>query len=142
MRGQVLLTLRPQPRQQHDDWGSEPVSVLSWTLRVAGVWESDAVGGENKYGDVCHDMSSCERFVWSDEEGCWRCRMRSRDEKIMQKKKTFQDQNQRLGEEETRLDPRCSQGTPEGKLKRILESTPQSGVKEEILPQGRYHSTS
>lgn len=62
MRGQVLLTLRPQPRHQHVDGGSELVSVLRLTLLLAKVWESEAVGGE-KYGDVYLDMSSYERFV-------------------------------------------------------------------------------
>lgn len=63
MRGQVLLTLRPQPRHQHVDGGSELVSVLRLTLLLAKVWESEAVGGEKKYGDVYLDMPSCERFV-------------------------------------------------------------------------------
>lgn len=63
MRGQVLLTLRPQPRHQHVDGGSELVSVLRLTLLLAAVWESEAVGGEKEYGDVYLDMSSCERLV-------------------------------------------------------------------------------
>lgn len=63
MRGQVLLTLRPQPRHQHVDGGSELVSVLRLTLLLAKVWESEAGGGEKRYGDVYLDMSSCERFV-------------------------------------------------------------------------------
>ena len=63
MRGQVLLTLRPQSRQQQVNGGSELVSVLRLTLLLARFWKSEAVGGENKYGDVYLDMSSCERFV-------------------------------------------------------------------------------
>lgn len=55
--------MRPQPRHQHVDGGSELVSVLRLTLLLAKVWESEAVGGEKKYGDVYLDMSSCERFV-------------------------------------------------------------------------------
>lgn len=63
MRGQVLLTLKPQLRHQHVDGGSELLSILRLTLLLAGVWESEAVGGEKKYGDVYLGMSSCERFV-------------------------------------------------------------------------------
>lgn len=62
MRGQVL-TLRLQPRHQHVNGGLELVSVLRLTLLLAKVWESEAVGGEKKYGDVYLDMSSHERFV-------------------------------------------------------------------------------
>lgn len=59
MRGHVLLTLRIQLRDQHYHGGSELFNVLRLTLLLAGVWESDAVGGEKKYGDVYLDV----RFV-------------------------------------------------------------------------------
>lgn len=57
MRGHVL-TLRLQLRDQHYHGGSELFNVLRLTLLLAGVWESDAVGGE-KNGDVYLDV----RFV-------------------------------------------------------------------------------
>lgn len=55
--------MRPQPRHQHVDGGSELVSVLRLTPLLAAVWESEAVGGEKEYGNVYLDMSSYERLV-------------------------------------------------------------------------------
>lgn len=56
MRGHVLLTLRLQLRHQHFGRGSELLSVPRLTLLLAGVWESDTVGGEKKYGHIYLDM--------------------------------------------------------------------------------------
>lgn len=56
MRGHVPLTLRLQMRHQHFGGGSALLSVPRLTLLLVGVWESDTVGGENKYGDIYLDM--------------------------------------------------------------------------------------
>lgn len=42
MRGDVLLTLRLQPRHQHFGGDSELCSALRLTLLLARVWEPDA----------------------------------------------------------------------------------------------------